>query len=227
MAREEQRTPCISNVQSNTLWMDIKILDPEMESLMKELNEEQQRLKEALKEKLKLMRYDTIVLQKENQETKEWLRSKGVQLEEECVPIIKEECEVKIKEESIDIESYEYEYNGESTNNVTEATSKAVLREPEVNGNRFKTRKPRRRRRITKQAQEGKNLRSRKPDNVLSGERARRNVPLINYDESEDTKSSKRPIKKRRRMVERKRNIHRRKRTNAGRRSEGKSNATH
>ncbi|KAK2583702.1 hypothetical protein KPH14_009624 [Odynerus spinipes] len=79
------------------LWMDIKIVDPEMEALMKQINEEQTRLKEALREKLSLMR--------------------GIHLDERNnSPTVKEENEVKIKEEPVDTEINENEYHEEKVN---------------------------------------------------------------------------------------------------------------
>ncbi|KAF7399225.1 hypothetical protein HZH68_007817 [Vespula germanica] len=96
------------------LWMDIKIVDPEMEALMKQINEEQTRLKEALREKIRLMKYDTDVIQKENEQKKEWLQSRGIQLEENSYLLIKIENEVRIKEEPIDIVTSQNEYHEEN-----------------------------------------------------------------------------------------------------------------
>lgn len=107
MAREENKNKYsnIEHVRTNMLWMDIKIVDPEMEALMKQINEEQMRLKEALREKLRLMRYDTDVLQKENEQTKAWLLSKGIQFEEKKDnTAVKEENGIRIKEEPADAE---------------------------------------------------------------------------------------------------------------------------
>lgn len=103
MAREENnRYSNIEHIRTNMLWMDIKIVDPEMETLMKQINEEQTKLKEALREKLRLMKYDTDIVKKENEQLKEWLKSKGMQLEEKNFTVEKIENETKIKEEPMD-----------------------------------------------------------------------------------------------------------------------------
>ncbi|XP_035719528.1 uncharacterized protein LOC118440509 [Vespa mandarinia] len=114
MAREENKNKYsnIEHIRTNMLWMDIKIVDPEMESLMKQINEEQTRLKEALREKLRLMKYDTDIIQKENEQKKEWLQSRGIQLEEKKdYLVVKIENEIRIKEELTDtlIDQNEYQ----------------------------------------------------------------------------------------------------------------------
>ncbi|XP_043671181.1 uncharacterized protein LOC122630593 [Vespula pensylvanica] len=115
MAREENMNKYsnIEHIRTNMLWMDIKIVDPEMEALMKQINEEQTRLKEALREKLRLMKYDTDVIQKENEQKKEWLQSRGIQLEENSYLVIKIDNEVRIKEEPTDIVTGQNEYHEE------------------------------------------------------------------------------------------------------------------
>ncbi|KAL2722378.1 myosin-9-like [Vespula squamosa] len=115
MAREENKSKYsnIEHIRTNMLWMDIKIVDPEMEALMKQINEEQTRLKEALREKLRLMKYDTDVILKENEQKKEWLQCKGIQLEEKDHLVIKMENEVRIKEEPIDTMTNRNEYQEE------------------------------------------------------------------------------------------------------------------
>lgn len=115
MAREENMNKYsnIEHIRTNMLWMDIKIVDPEMEALMKQINEEQTRLKEALREKLRLMKYDTDVIQKENEQKKEWLQSRGIQLEENSYLVIKIENEVRIKEEPTDIVTVQNGYHEE------------------------------------------------------------------------------------------------------------------
>ncbi|KAF7396235.1 hypothetical protein HZH66_007097 [Vespula vulgaris] len=117
MAREENMNKYsnIEHIRTNMLWMDIKIVDPEMEALMKQINEEQTRLKEALREKLRLMKYDTDVIQKENEQKKVWLQSRGIQLEENSYLVIKIENEVRIKEEPTDIVTGQNGYHEEMT----------------------------------------------------------------------------------------------------------------
>lgn len=100
MAREENNIYSnIEHVRTNMLWMDIKIVDPEMETLMKQINEEQTRLKEALREKLRLMKYDTDIVQKENEQIKLWLQSKGIQFDEKNYMIVKAQNETNVKAE--------------------------------------------------------------------------------------------------------------------------------
>ncbi|KAL2741787.1 myosin-9-like [Vespula maculifrons] len=115
MAREENMNKYsnIEHIRTNMLWLDIKIVDPEMEALMKQINEEQTRLKEALREKLRLMKYDTDVIEKENEQKKEWLQSRGIQLEENSYLVIKIENEVRIKEEPTDIVTSQNGYHEE------------------------------------------------------------------------------------------------------------------
>lgn len=122
MALEENKNKYsnIEYVRTNMLWMDIKIVDPEMETLMKQINEEQTKLKEALREKLYLIRFDTDFVQKENEQLKEWLRFKGIQFE------IKEEHssidapnEILIKEELIHNVTNANEHHVENFNDQT------------------------------------------------------------------------------------------------------------
>lgn len=116
MAREENKNKYsnIEHIRTNMLWMDIKIVDPEMEALMKQINEEQTKLKEALREKLRLMKYDTDVIQKENEQKKEWLKCRGLQLEEKKDHlVVKMENEVRTKEEPTDTMTNHKEYQEE------------------------------------------------------------------------------------------------------------------
>ncbi|XP_015171377.1 PREDICTED: uncharacterized protein LOC107063800 [Polistes dominula] len=123
MAFEENKNKYsnIEHVRTNMLWMDIKIVDPEMETLMKQINEEQIKLKEALREKLCLIRYDTDFVQRENEQLKEWLRFKGIQFEDKKDHSgISSTNDIVIKEEQIDNvtnenESYEEKFNPETS----------------------------------------------------------------------------------------------------------------
>lgn len=119
MALEENKNKYsnIEHVRTNMLWMDIKIVDPEMETLMKQINEEQIKLKEALREKLCLIRYDTDFVQKENEQLKEWLRFKGIQFEEKKDHSrIDSPHEIFIKEEPTDNVTNENEHHEEKLN---------------------------------------------------------------------------------------------------------------
>ncbi|KAI4501067.1 hypothetical protein M0802_003870 [Mischocyttarus mexicanus] len=101
-------------------WLDIKIADPEMEDLIQQINEEHRRLKEAMREKLLLIKCETDFVQQENYQMKEWLRLKGVSLEEkQDQSEVNTDDNIVIKEELIDTLEYAYEHYEENLNDKT------------------------------------------------------------------------------------------------------------